>query len=39
VPKTVEKLEQKAKMHEMSAQILLDIQALEAQQKAILERF
>lgn len=31
VPKLVERLEQKRKMHEMSAQIMLDVAALESQ--------
>ena len=39
LPKLVEKLEQKRKVHEMQAQILLDVNQLESQQKLILDRF
>ena len=39
IPKTVERLEQKKKLHEMCAQVMLDVKRLESQQKLILSRF
>lgn len=39
LPKTVERLEQKRKLHESCAQVMLEVKMLEKQQQLILERF
>lgn len=38
IPKLVERLEQKRKLHEMCAQVMLDVKSLEKQQNLILAR-
>ena len=39
VPKIVERMEQKRKLHESCAQVMLDVKLLEKQQQLMLERF
>jgi hypothetical protein len=39
LPKLVERMEQRKKMHEVCAKVMLGISELETQQKLIIERF
>ena len=39
LPKLVERMEQKRKLHEMCAQVVLDTTQLEAQQDLLISRF
>lgn len=39
VPKLVDRLEQRKKIHEMAAQVMLDAKALDEQHKLLIERF
>ena len=39
IPKLVERMEQKRKLHEMCAQVMLDVKSLETQQRLVLDRF
>ena len=39
VPKIVERIEQKKKLHEMCAQVVLDVNNLQTQQALLINRF
>ena len=39
MPKLVERMEQKRKLHEMCAQVILDTTQLESQQELLMARF